>query len=54
MRAKLDITLTVNGRERHAEVEPRMLLADVLRHEFGLKGTHIGWAMSRPMLKRAR
>ena len=42
MRAKLDITLTVNGRERHAEVEPRMLLADVLRHEFGLKGTHIG------------
>ncbi len=39
---KLDITLIVNGRERHARVEPRRLLADVLRHELGLKGTHIG------------
>ena len=42
MTEKLDITLTVNGRERHARVAPRHLLADVLRHELGLKGTHIG------------
>jgi 2-furoyl-CoA dehydrogenase 2Fe-2S iron sulfur subunit len=36
------IRLTVNGRIRDAEVEPRMLLTDVLRHELGLSGTHVG------------
>jgi aerobic-type carbon monoxide dehydrogenase small subunit (CoxS/CutS family) len=36
------ITVTVNGREHRAEVEPRMLLVDFLRDELGLKGTHIG------------
>jgi 2-furoyl-CoA dehydrogenase 2Fe-2S iron sulfur subunit len=36
------IRLTVNGRVREAEVEPRMLLTDVLRHELGLTGTHVG------------
>lgn len=36
------IRLTVNGRMREAEVEPRMLLTDVLRHELGLTGTHVG------------
>ena len=36
------IHLTVNGRSREAEVEPRMLLTDMLRHELGLTGTHVG------------
>jgi aerobic carbon-monoxide dehydrogenase small subunit len=36
------ITLEVNGRGYTAEVEPRLLLADFLRHHLGLKGTHIG------------
>ena len=36
------VTLTVNGREYALAVEPRRLLVDVLRDEFGLTGTHIG------------
>ncbi|HMJ96566.1 MAG TPA: (2Fe-2S)-binding protein [Thermoleophilaceae bacterium] len=36
------LALTVNGEPRSAEVEPRMLLADLLRDEFGLTGTHLG------------
>lgn len=36
------IRLAVNGRLRDAEVESRMLLTDVLRHELGLTGTHVG------------
>ena len=36
------IRLTVNGAERHARVMPRLLLADLLREEFGLTGTHLG------------
>jgi 2-furoyl-CoA dehydrogenase 2Fe-2S iron sulfur subunit len=36
------IHLTVNGRPCSGEVEPRLLLADFLRHRLGLKGTHIG------------
>jgi carbon-monoxide dehydrogenase small subunit len=39
-----DITLEVNGTEKSLAVEPRRLLADVLRHEFGLSGVHIGCA----------
>jgi 2-furoyl-CoA dehydrogenase 2Fe-2S iron sulfur subunit len=35
-------SLRVNGVERSAEVEPRMLLSDFLRHELGLTGTHVG------------
>ena len=34
--------LTVNGTERQARVMPRLLLADLLREEFGLTGTHLG------------
>ena len=37
-----DIAVTVNGTERRARVIPRMLLADVLRDEWGLTGTHLG------------
>jgi 2-furoyl-CoA dehydrogenase 2Fe-2S iron sulfur subunit len=36
------IRITLNGRERTASVEPRMLLSDCLRHELGATGTHVG------------
>ena len=39
---KRRITVTVNGEERVAEVEPRVLLAHLLRQGLGLTGTHIG------------
>jgi carbon-monoxide dehydrogenase small subunit len=34
--------LIVNGRPYDAEVEPRTTLADFLRHEIKLTGTHVG------------
>lgn len=34
--------LRVNGVDHELEVEPRRLLADVLREDLGLTGTHIG------------
>ncbi|TAN10340.1 MAG: (2Fe-2S)-binding protein [Rhizobiaceae bacterium] len=37
-----EITLTVNGCRLSAEVERRLSLADLLREEFGLTGTHLG------------
>ena len=36
------VTLTVNGKERSADVEPRTLLAEMLRDHLGLTGTHVG------------
>jgi carbon-monoxide dehydrogenase small subunit len=36
------VTMTVNGQERSAEVEPRTLLVHVLRDHLGLTGTHVG------------
>jgi aerobic carbon-monoxide dehydrogenase small subunit len=36
------VTVKVNGEERGAEVEPRLLLAHFLRETLGLTGTHIG------------
>lgn len=36
------IKLTVNKVTRTLEVEPRRLLADVLRHDFGCYGVHFG------------
>ena len=39
---KIFVRLSVNGKRYEREVEPRYLLADFLRHELGLKGTHIG------------
>jgi carbon-monoxide dehydrogenase small subunit len=38
----MEISVTVNGTARTADVEPRMLLAHVIREEFGLTGTHVG------------
>jgi carbon-monoxide dehydrogenase small subunit len=36
------IAVTVNGRRHEAEVETRYTLADFLRHQLGLTGTHLG------------
>jgi len=36
------IVVTVNGRRYERTVESRVNLADFLRHELGLKGTHVG------------
>jgi len=41
------IALTVNGKERAADVEPQMLLVHFLRDEVGLTGTHIGCVVGR-------
>jgi aerobic carbon-monoxide dehydrogenase small subunit len=38
----VEITVTVNGAQRTADVEPRVLLADFIRTQLGLTGTHIG------------
>jgi carbon-monoxide dehydrogenase small subunit len=42
MAATHDIRLTVNGVAYEATVEPRVTLVDLLRHELGLTGTHVG------------
>ena len=36
------VTMTVNGDQRTADVEPRLLLAHLLRQGFKLTGTHTG------------
>jgi aerobic-type carbon monoxide dehydrogenase small subunit (CoxS/CutS family) len=36
------IRFDINGEEVTADVEPRTTLADYLRHELGLTGTHVG------------
>jgi carbon-monoxide dehydrogenase small subunit len=36
------VTMRVNGVERSADVEPRVLLVDFLRSNLSLTGTHIG------------
>lgn len=40
--AKVDLVLDVNGRSYEVRVEPRRTLADVLRDDCGLTGTHLG------------
>jgi carbon-monoxide dehydrogenase small subunit len=37
-----ELTATVNGISQRANVEPRASLADFLRHDLALTGTHIG------------
>ncbi len=39
---KVAVNVRVNGTAYEREVEPRLLLADFLRHELGLTGTHVG------------
>jgi carbon-monoxide dehydrogenase small subunit len=36
------ISVTVNGRDHRREIETRLTLADFIRHEIGLTGTHVG------------
>jgi aerobic-type carbon monoxide dehydrogenase small subunit (CoxS/CutS family) len=36
------IEVEINGRPYAAEVEPRTLLSDFIRHQAGLTGTHVG------------
>jgi carbon-monoxide dehydrogenase small subunit len=42
MSGKRDLVLTVNGRDHAVHVEPRRTLADAIREDCGLTGTHIG------------
>ena len=42
MSGRLPIHVTVNGRPHEGNVEPRLTLADFLRDELGLYGTHLG------------
>lgn len=37
-----EVRFTVNGAAQRVEVEPRLTLADMLREECGLTGTHLG------------
>jgi carbon-monoxide dehydrogenase small subunit len=36
------VKLTINGEHKQIQVEPRKLLADCLREDLGLTGTHLG------------
>jgi len=42
MGEKRKIALTVNGKRYEDEVEVRVTLADFIRHQLGLTGTHLG------------
>ena len=42
MRERIPISLTVNGQARTGEAEARKTLADFLREDLGLTGTHLG------------
>jgi aerobic carbon-monoxide dehydrogenase small subunit len=41
-RLEMDVSFRVNGHDRKVHVEARRSLADALRHELGLTGTHLG------------
>jgi aerobic-type carbon monoxide dehydrogenase small subunit (CoxS/CutS family) len=38
----MKVTVTINGVAHEREVEPRTLLSDLIRHDCGLTGTHVG------------
>lgn len=42
MTSRITITMSINSISYTRQIEPRMLLADFLRHELGLTGTHVG------------
>jgi aerobic carbon-monoxide dehydrogenase small subunit len=42
MSEKLEILLTINGRDHPVRVEPRRTLVDAIREDCGQTGTHIG------------
>ena len=39
---RIEVTLSVNGHTYRSSCEPRRTLADFLRHDCGLTGTHLG------------
>ena len=38
----MNVAFTVNGAREHVDVDPRRTLADALREDLGLTGTHLG------------
>lgn len=38
----MNVEFAVNGRTYRRDIEDRRLLSDVLRHDLGLRGTHVG------------
>ncbi|GEL16560.1 (2Fe-2S)-binding protein [Pseudonocardia asaccharolytica] len=42
MSDKLTVSMTINGHTYTADCEPRLTLADFIRHGCGLTGTHLG------------
>ncbi len=42
MKQSLPVKVAINGKQYEKSVEPRLLLADFIRHEAGLTGTHVG------------
>ena len=42
MNPRIDVELDVNGQRHLLSVEPRNTLADALREQCGLTGTHLG------------
>ncbi|MEE8491626.1 MAG: 2Fe-2S iron-sulfur cluster-binding protein, partial [Acidimicrobiia bacterium] len=38
----MNVSVTVNGTSYERDVEPRMLLVDLIRDEIGLTGTNVG------------
>jgi aerobic-type carbon monoxide dehydrogenase small subunit (CoxS/CutS family) len=42
MSDKQTVSVTINGHRYTGECEPRVTLADFIRHECGLTGTHLG------------
>jgi carbon-monoxide dehydrogenase small subunit len=45
--ARVRIAVSVNGEERRAEIEPRLLLVHFLRDALGLTGAHVGCVIGR-------
>jgi carbon-monoxide dehydrogenase small subunit len=42
MSERVDITLSINGRDHALRLEPRRTLLDAIREECGMTGTHMG------------
>ena len=38
----MQVSVTINGQQRTADVEPRLLLVDLIRDQLRLTGTHVG------------
>lgn len=38
----VSVNMVVNGQQQSADLSPRLLLSDCLRHDLGLPGTHVG------------